>query len=436
MPCENSCGKGLVTVTARMMVLEKNTNPDATYDNMINHLNIKRLFMKKKVLFAVAASAILVACGGGGGGRPQFGDNEYPVETVTTGAAELQSSYPATINGIQDVEIRPKMSGFLTQINVSEGQSVSAGQLLFVIDNETYQAQVRQAQAAVNTAQTQVNTAKLTYDNTVQLHASRVVGDYELQTAQNTYESAKAGLAQAQAALASAKEALSFCYVKSPAKGVVGTLPFKKGALVSASNVLTHVADISQMEVYFSMTEKDMLALSKAEGGLRGAVDALPSVKLQLADGTIYNQEGKVVTASGVIDQATGTVQLKARFPNPDHLLKSGGSGTIIIPKTSEAAIVIPQSVVMEVQNKKFVYLLGQDNKVVYTEIKVDPQDDGVNFIVTDGLKEGDKYVTNGITKLSDQMEIVPITPQRYQEKIQEQAKSMTAGDIVGAMKK
>ncbi len=392
--------------------------------------------MKKKFLFAIAASAMLVACGGGGGGRPQFGDNEYPVTTVTTGSAELQSSYPATISGIQDVEIRPKMSGFLTQINVSEGQSVSAGQLLFVIDNETYQAQVRQAQAAVNTAQTQVNTAKLTYDNTVQLHESRVVGDYELQTAQNTYESAKAGLAQAQAALASAKEALSFCYVKSPAKGVVGTLPFKKGALVSASNVLTHVADISQMEVYFSMTEKDMLALSKAEGGLRGAVDALPAVKLQLADGTIYNQEGRVVTASGVIDQTTGSVQLKARFANPDHLLKSGGSGTIIIPKTSDGAIVIPQSVVMEVQNKKFVYLLGDSNRVVYTEIKVDPQDDGVNYIVTDGLKEGDKYVTNGITKLSDQMEIVPITPQRYQEKIQEQAKSMTAGDIVGAMKK
>ena len=391
---------------------------------------------QQKILFAVAASALLIGCSGGGGGRPNFGDNEYPVTTVQTSSADLQTKYPATINGIQDVEIRPKVSGFLTQINVKEGQTVNAGQVLFVIDNETYQATVRQMQASVNTAQTAVNTAKLTYENTKQLHQNRVVGDYELQTAENAYESAKAGLAQAQAGLANAKENLSFCYVKSPAKGVVGTLPLKKGALVNTNSVLTHVADISQMEIYFSMTEKDMLTLSKAEGGLRGAVDALPAVKLLLADGTEYGYEGKVVTASGVIDQATGSVQLKAHFPNPDHLLKSGGSGSIIIPRTESEAIIIPQSVVAEVQNKKFVYLLGDSNKVIYHEIKVDPQNDGNNYIVTEGLKPGDKYVTNGITKLSDQMEIVPITPERYQQKIQEQAKAMTAGDIVNAMQK
>jgi len=390
---------------------------------------------QKKILMVIAASALLVGCSGGGG-RPQFGDNEYPVTAVEVGSAAMQSTYPAIINGIQDVEIRPKVSGFLTQINVVEGQTVSAGQVMFVIDNETYQATVRQAQAAVNTAQSQVNTAKLTFENAKQLHANRVVGDYELQTAENSYESAKAQLAQAQANLANAKEQLSFCYVKSPAKGVVGTLPLKKGALVNTNSVLTHVADISQMEVYFSMTEKDMLALSKAEGGLRGAVDALPAVKLLLADGTEYGHEGKVMTASGVIDQATGSVQLKARFPNPDHLLKSGGSGSIIIPRTANEAIVIPQSVVSEVQNKKFIYLLGDSNRVVYTEIKVDPQNDGMTYVVTEGLKVGDKYVTNGITKLTDQMEIVPITPERYEEKIKEQAKAMTAGDIVSAMQK
>ena len=392
--------------------------------------------MKKVKMFMVAAATIALASCGGGGGMPSFGDNEYPVEEVKTSDAEMQTTYPAVINGIQDVEIRPKMSGFLTQINVTEGQTVQAGQLLFVIDNETYQAQVRQAQAAVNTAQSQVNTAKLTYENSKQLFDSHVIGEYELQTAENSFKSAQAGLAQAQAALASAREALSFCYVKSPAKGVVGTLPFKKGALVSASNVLTHVSDISQMEVYFSMTEKDMLALSKADGGLKGAVEQFPGVKLQLADGSIYGYDGTVAAISGVIDQATGTVQLKARFPNPESLLKSGGSGTIIVPRQNTGAIVIPQSVVMEVQNKKFVYLLNDSNKVQYTEIKVDPQDDGVNYIVTEGLKVGDKYVTNGITKLNDQMEIVPITPQRYQEKIQEQAKAMTAGDIVDAMSK
>ena len=384
---------------------------------------------KKKMLLLAAIAAMMVSCGGGGG-RPTFGDNEYPVTAVGTSEADMQTTYPATIKGVQDVEIRPKVQGFLVQINVREGQTVSAGQTLFVIDNVTYQAQVRQAQAAVNAAQQQVNTAKLTYENAQKLNESKVIGDYELQTSKNTYESAQAQLSQAQASLASAKEMLSFCYVKSPASGVVGTLPFKKGALVSGSNVLTTVANISSMDVYFSVTEKNAMAISQ------NGLSSIPSVKLQLSDGTIYGHEGTVSRMSGVIDQQTGSVQLIASFPNPEKLLKSGATGQVIIPRVNTSAIMIPMAAVSEVQNKKFVYLLGKDNKVVYTEIKVDPQNDGNNYVVTEGLKVGDKYVTNGITKLSDGMEIVPITPERYQQKIQEQAKAMSAGDIVGAMQK
>ena len=385
----------------------------------------------KKMMMMAAIAASLVSCGGGGG-RPNFGDNEYPVETVGMSSADMQSTYPATIKGVQDVEIRPKATGFITQINVKEGQTVGVGQVLFVIDNETAQAAVRQAQAAVNTAQQQVNTAKLTYENSKQLHAGKVIGDYELQTSQNSYEAALAQLAQAEAGLASAKEQLSYCYVKSPAAGVVGTIPFKKGALVSASNVLTNVANISQMEVYFSVTEKAAMQLQSTGGGIQ----SLPPVKLQLADGSIYIHEGKVTKMSGMVDQGTGSVQLIAAFTNPEKLLKSGGAGTIIIPRQATSAIIIPQSCVSEVQNKKFIYIVDKDNKVKYSEIKVDPQDDGMNYIVTEGLKVGDKYVTNGITKLTDGMEIVPITPERYQQKIAEQAKAMSAGDIVGAMKK
>ena len=373
-------------------------------------------------------AAALVSCGGGG--RPTFGDNEYPVLAVGTSEADMQSTYPANIKGVQDVEIRPKVSGFLTQINVKEGQTVSAGQVLFVIDNETYQAQVRQAQASVNAAQQQVNTTKLTYENAQKLHAAKVIGDYELQTSKNSYETALAQLAQSQASLASAKEMLSFCYVKSPATGVVGTLPFRRGALVSAADALTTVSNNSSMEVFFSITEKEAMKVS-AQG-----IASFPNVKLRLADGSIYAHEGKVTKMSGVVDQMTGSVQLIAAFPNAERQLKSGGVGTIIIPRESNNAIVIPMSCVMEVQDKKFIYLLGKDNKVVYTEIKVDPQNDGQNYIVTEGLKVGDKYVTNGITRLSDQMEIVPITPERYQQKIDEQAKEMSAGDIVNALKR
>ena len=393
---------------------------------------------KKTIMMCAAVAALLVSCGGKRGGAPNFGDNEYPVVTAGTQSASMQQSYPATIKGIQDVEIRPKASGFLTKVCVKEGQNVGAGQLLFVIDNETYQAQVRQAQAAVNTAQAQCNTAKLSYDNSQQLFKNNVIGDFELKSSQNTYESAKAQLAQAKAALASAKEALSFCYVKSPASGVVGTIPFKVGALVSGSSAqpLTTVSNINTMEVYFSVTEKDMLDMSKTAGSAHAAINGIPPVKLQLADGTIYNHEGKVVKMSGVIDASTGTVQMIAQFSNPERLLKSGGSGSIIIPRHSNSAIIIPQSVVSQVQDKKFVYVLGKDNKVKYTEITVNPQNDGNNYVVTSGLNVGDKYVTNGITKLSDGMEIKPITPEQYQNKIKEQAGAMTAGEIVKEMQK
>jgi membrane fusion protein (multidrug efflux system) len=348
----------------------------------------------------------------------------------------MQSTYPAIIKGVQDVEIHPKVQGFITQINVKEGQTVSAEQVLFVLDNVTYQAQVRQAQAQVNTATAALNTAKLTYDNSQKLFESGVIGDYELQSSKNSYESAVANLAATQASLASAKEMLSFCYVKSPASGVVGSLPLKVGTLVSASNTLTTVSNISSMEVYFSMTEKDVIAMGKNAGGLAGAIEAMPAVKLKLADGTEYGQEGRVTKMSGVIDATTGSVQIIAVFPNAEKVLKSGGSGTIVIPRSNNDAIIIPQSCVSELQDKKFVYILDKDNKVKYTEIKVDPQNDGNTFIVTEGLKKGDKFVTNGITKLHDGMEIVPITPEKYQQKISDQAKAMSAGDIVGAMKK
>ena len=386
--------------------------------------------MKKNKILMFAAATLLLASCGGGGGRPTFGDNEYPVQAVGTSSTQMQTTYPAVIKGVQDVQICPKVQGFITQINVKEGQTVSAGQVLFVLDNATYQAQVRQAQASVNTAQASCNTSKLSYENSQKLFENGVIGDFELQSASNGYEQAKASLAAAQASLANAKEMLSFCYVKSPAAGVVGTLPYKIGALVNTSTVLTTVSNNSSMEVYFSLTEKDALNMTQASLG------EFPSVQLRLADGTIYNHEGKVTKMSGVIDPSTGSVQIIALFPNAEKQLKSGGSGAIVIPRSNSSAIVIPQSCVSEVQDKKFIYLLGEGNKVKYSEIKVDPQNDGNTYIVTEGLKVGDKYVTNGITKLNDGMEIVPITPEKYQQKIDEQAKAMSAGDIVNAMKK
>ncbi len=381
----------------------------------------------KNVLFvaAICAIATLTSCGGSKkGGLPNFGDDEFAVNTITTSSAALQTTYPATIKGIQDVEVRPKVSGFITKVCVHEGQTVSAGQTLFTIDSETYAAAVRSAAAAVNTAKAQANTAKLTYQNNKKLYDSKIIGEYELSTAANSYATAQAQVAQAEAALASAKEQLAWCTVTSPAAGVIGSLPFKVGALVSASGqALTTVSNISTMEVFFSVSESQILNMSKTDGSVQAAIAAFPAVKLQLADGTIYSHPGKVVKMSGVIDASTGAVSLIAHFANPEKLLKSGGAGSIIVPNDQNSAIVIPQEACSQVQDKIFVYVVNKDNKVKYTEIKVNPQDDGKNYIVTSGLNVGDRIVVKGITKLTDGQQIKPITVERYNQKIAEAAK-------------
>lgn len=437
---------------------------------------------KNKILLsALAAVALLTSCGSGRQGLPT--SNEYPVITIGASNAQLKTTYPATIKGVQDVEVRPKVSGFITKLNVHEGEYVRAGQVLFVIDNATYQAAVRQAQAQVNSAQSsvaqaqagvvqanaslnsanaQAATSRLTYSNSKNLYNSKVIGDYELQSAKNAYETAQAavrqaqsgvasanaavrqaeaGVRQAQAVLASAKDNLGFCYVKSPASGYIGSLPFKEGALVSPSSAqpVTTVSNTSSMEVYFSMTESDILNLSRKDNGLANAIKAFPGVSLLLADGSTYNHEGTIVKTSGVIDAATGTVSVIARFPNPEHLLKSGGSGQIVIARSNNHALLVPQEATVQVQNKTFVYKVDGNNKVHYSEITVDPQNDGINYIVTSGLKMGDRIVTKGVSGLEDGAQIKALTPAEYDEAIRKSEKlgenQSSASGFLKAMK-
>lgn len=434
----------------------------------------------KFLVVAAVAATVFVSCGKGQQTLPT--SDEFPVMTIGSSSAQSKSTYPATIKGIQDVEVRPKVSGFITHLNVHEGQYVKAGQVLFVIDNSTYQEAVRQGQAhvdaaqsavtqaraAVNTANASLNsakaqeaTARLTYSNSKNLYANKVIGDYELQAAKNTYataeaavrqaqsgvaqataaiQQAEAGVKQAQAGLATAKENLGFCYVKSPTSGYIGSLPYKEGALVSPSSAqpVTTVSNISTMEVYFSLTEADMLKLSRSSNGLASAIQNFPSVSLQLIDGSIYSHEGTVVKTSGIIDAATGTISVIARFPNPEKLLKSGGSGQIIIAKSNNHAMVIPQDAVVQVQDKMFVYKVDQDNKVHYTEITVSPENDGNNYVVTSGLKMGDKIVTKGVSTLTDGAKIKALTEAEYAkaiEKAEELSKNQnSASGFVEAM--
>ena len=373
------------------------------------------------IVLAVSAS-LMSSCGNKQGGLPQ--SNEYPVITIQSTNSEMSSSYPATIRGKQDIEIRPKISGFITKLCVDEGSVVRKGQVLFTIDNVQYRAVLNQAEASLNSAKSALATAELTYNNKKELYNQNIVGDFDLQSAANSYATAKATVAQAEAAVVSARDNLSYCNVTSPSDGVVGTIPYRVGSLVSSSMAtpLTVVSNIDEMYVYFSVNEKQILEMTRASEG-KNVIEAFPEVQLELADGSIYTQVGHVSTVSGVIDQNTGSVSVRADFANPDHLLKSGGQGNIIITRKTEGVIIIPQAATAEVQDKVFVYVLGKDNKVSYTAIEVDPQNDGQNYIVTKGLKDGDRIVTKGITKLTDGAEIKPVTEEQYAKSLEEAQK-------------
>lgn len=277
-------------------------------------------------------------------------------------------------------------------------------------------------------AKANVATTQLTVDSKTELHAQNIISDYDLQTAKNSLASAKAALAQAEAQLASARNDLSYTTITSPSDGVVGTIPFRVGSLVGTTTQepLTVVSDINKMFVYFSMNEKQLLALTRQkDGSVNSMIGAMPEVQLQLADGTMYPAKGKIETLSGVIDLSTGAVQMRATFPNAQRLLRSGGTGTVLIPSVLDSALLIPQSATYEVQDKKFVYVLGDSSKVKNTEITVFPLDNGKQYVVTSGLKPGEQVVVEGVATLRDGMPIQPITPEQSAAKVQAMTQQM-----------
>ena len=359
------------------------------------------------------------------GGMPAL---SLAVMTVEPTSQELNSAYPATIKGQQDIEIRARVSGYITKLCVDEGAVVHKGQPLFLIDAVPYQKAVQAAEAAVEVAKANVATTQLTVDSKTELHAQNIISEYDLQTAKNSLASAKAALAQAEAQLASARNDLSYTTITSPSDGVVGTIPFRVGSLVGTTTQepLTVVSDINKMFVYFSMNEKQLLALTRQkDGSVNSMIGAMPEVQLQLADGTMYPAKGKIETLSGVIDLSTGAVQMRATFPNAQRLLRSGGTGTVLIPSVLDSALLIPQSATYEVQDKKFVYVLGDSSKVKNTEITVFPLDNGKQYVVTSGLKPGEQVVVEGVATLRDGMPIQPITPEQSAAKVQAMTQQM-----------
>lgn len=357
---------------------------------------------------------LLVSCGDKqqsamqGNGAPQIA-----TQTLEFGNSELNSVYPASIKGKTDVEVRPFVSGFITKVHIDEGQYVRKGETLFTLDQVQYQAAVDQAAAAVNAAKTAVNTAQLTADNKQRLFEKNIISEYENQLAKNDLATARASLSQAQAALTTAHKNLSYTVVTAPIDGYVGQIPNREGSLASPSMTqpLTTVSDNSEVYAYFSLTEKDILELSDNGGmTLQQRIASMPEVQLRLSDGTIYPLTGKVATVSGVIDGNTGASSVRALFKNNNGMLRSGSTGQILFPNVRDSIILIPQKASFEQQDKRFVFVVNDSNRIETRPIVVDSKNDGKTFIVLSGLQPGERIAIEGIgTRLSPGMEITPV---------------------------
>lgn len=334
-------------------------------------------------------------------------DKEYEVLIVEPTSRILSSVYSATIRGKQDIDIRTKVSGYITDIFVKEGATVSKGQTLFVIDQVPYEAALQTAVANVEAAQAAVDAARLTLDSKQQLYNENIIAEFDLNLSKTALASEMAKLAQAKANEVNARNNLSYTLVKSPVDGVLGTLPFRVGTLVSPSDQtpMSTVSDNSEMYVYFSMTEAEALSLTRKYGSLEKALQNMPSIRLQLNDASEYSHTGRIEAISGIIDQSTGAVSVRAKFPNPERLLLSGGSGNVVVPHEQKACLVIPQAATFERQDKIYVYKIV-DGHAVSTIITVNRISDGKEYVVRTGIEAGEMIVAAGVGMIKDGAEI------------------------------
>lgn len=364
--------------------------------------------MRKLTLaFFAGLSLLATSCKEATKSTPK-GETYYETLEVSLSDRTLSTGYSAAISGVQTVEIRPQVSGMITEIMIEEGESVRKGQVLFVIDQTPYKAAYEIAAANVKSAEAALSTAQLIYNSNKNLYEQDVVSEFDLMTAQNDLTDAQARLALCKAEEVNASNNLSYTEVRSPVNGVASMIPYRVGALVSSSisQPLVTVSDDSKVYAYFSMAENQMLDMVQQYGSLANAIKQMPEVELTMSNGQKYQHTGKINAISGTISESTGAVSLRAVFDNRNHLLRNGGSGTIIIPTTLTNCIVIPQAATYELQDRIFVYKVV-DGKASSTEIRVAPQNNGTEYIVTAGLSVGDVIVAEGAGLIKEGTPIV-----------------------------
>ena len=372
---------------------------------------------KQSFLSILAASVIIASCGNKNDKTAQAGAppqvKEYKTLTLEPKTATLYTDFPATIQGQQNIEIRPRVEGYIDKIFVDEGAVVKTGQPLFKISAPEYEQEVRTASASIKSAQASVSAAKLAVNKVKPLVEKGIISKYDLESAQYNYESAMAALAQANAALVNAKTNLGYTTVTSPVNGVVGSIPFRLGSLVSSNTAdpLTTVSSIGNVYAYFALNEKKLLNFTQGDTPgttLAQKIKNIPEVSLLLSDGSPYPEKGRVETVNGLINTETGSVTFRARFANPKSILRSGSSATVRIPNEVKEKLLIPQSATFELQDKIFAVTVGKDGKTKNVNITVLDITAGNYYVVTSGLKTGDQIVLEGVASLKEGSQIKP----------------------------
>ncbi|MDR1742582.1 MAG: efflux RND transporter periplasmic adaptor subunit [Dysgonamonadaceae bacterium] len=367
-------------------------------------------FRKTVIYGIIGVSALAYSCGRGGGDRRSAGaasSRIYPVQEVKKGDAVLESVYPVTLRGEDDADIRPRVSGYIDQVYVNEGDVVKKGQRLFSINSPSSEQDFTAAEAALESAKAQLNTAKLDVERIRGLAEKNIVSNVQLQSYENACKTAEANKLKAEAALTAARATVGWTIVPSPIDGVVGAIPYRKGNMVTSATSLTTISNTKTIYAYFSINEKTLAELLSAIPGNSQAekIANIDDVTLLLSNKSAYPEKGKISAISGVINTVTGAATLRAEFPNPQGMLKSGASGNISIPRKVADVIVIPQKATFSLQDKTIIYKAKRTDEAgmdstVQSMITVLPLPDGQNYVVTSGLTDGDRIITDGVATL------------------------------------
>ncbi len=367
--------------------------------------------MNKLIIYLFYAGLLFLAACAGKAMHPAPPPPSLPVIKINSGSATTWLEYPATIEGTTNVEIRPQVSGYLEKIYVQEGAYVTKGQRLFKINSREYRELSNNAAASVQGTSAAIQKAQVEYDRLKPLVDNNVIAPVQLKTAKANLDAAKATHAQAISSKGSADIAVGYTLITAPVSGYIGHIPFKQGSLVGKgeSLPLTMLSEVNKVHAYFSMSESDFLAfISSYEGKTtEEKIKNIPSVDLQLPDNTLYASKGKIELVQGQFDRSSGTISFRAIFPNEEKVLRSGITGRIRIPSLHQEQLLVPQASTYELQDKVFVFALGDSNKVVSKQIAVSGKT-GSNYLVSKGLENGESIVFSGIQRLRDGAVITP----------------------------